>query len=117
MTNGRIRQSVPTDCDGRTRFVIKLFTPPERQKELVAKTWRYCFQEAAARAAPVVGRKFDMLGWAVTFLVVALVAALLGFGGIAGTAMEAAKLVFFVAIVLFAISAVIGLMRGRSSTL
>lgn len=55
-----------------------------------------------------------MLGWAVTFLVVALVAALLGFGGIAGTAMEAAKLVFFVAIVLFAISAVLGLMRGRS---
>jgi uncharacterized membrane protein YtjA (UPF0391 family) len=49
--------------------------------------------------------------------VVALVAALLGFGGIAGTAMEAAKLVFFVAIVLFAISAVIGLMRGRSPTL
>ena len=58
-----------------------------------------------------------MLGWAVTFLVVALVAALLGFGGIAGTAMEAAKIVFFVAIVLFAISAVIGLMRGRSPTL
>ena len=58
-----------------------------------------------------------MLGWAVTFLVVALVATLLGFGGIAGTAMEAAKLVFFVAIVLFAISAVIGLMRGRSPTL
>ena len=58
-----------------------------------------------------------MLGWAVTFLVVALVAALLGFGGIAGTAMEAAKLVFFVAIVLFAISAVTGLMRGRSPTL
>lgn len=58
-----------------------------------------------------------MLGWAVTFLVVALVAALLGFGGIAGTAMEAAKLVFFVAIVLFAISAVLGLMRGRSPTL
>ena len=52
-----------------------------------------------------------------TFLVVALVAALLGFGGIAGTAMEAAKLVFFVAIVLFAISAVVGLMRGRSPTL
>lgn len=58
-----------------------------------------------------------MLGWAITFLVVALVAALLGFGGIAGTAMEAAKLVFFIAIVLFAISAVIGLMRGRSPTL
>jgi uncharacterized membrane protein YtjA (UPF0391 family) len=73
-----------------------------------------------ARAIVPVGfrkRIKAMLGWAVTFLVVALVAALLGFGGIAGTAMEAAKLVFFVAIVLFAISAVVGLMRGRSPTL
>ena len=58
-----------------------------------------------------------MLGWAVTFLIVALVAAVFGFGGIAGTAMEIAQLIFFVAIVLFAISAVIGLLRGRSSTL
>ncbi|ACA17166.1 protein of unknown function DUF1328 [Methylobacterium sp. 4-46] len=58
-----------------------------------------------------------MLGWAVTFLVVALVAALFGFGGIAGTAVEAAKIIFFVAVVLFAISAIVGLLRGRSSTL
>ncbi len=54
----------------------------------------------------------DVLGC--HLLVVALVAALFGFGGIAGTAIEAAKLVFFVAIVLFAISAVVGLMRGRA---
>lgn len=58
-----------------------------------------------------------MLGWAITFLVIALVAALFGFGGIAGTAVEIAKLIFFVAIVLFAISAVVGLMRGRRSPL
>ena len=57
-----------------------------------------------------------MIGWALTFLVVALVAAVLGFGGIAGTAVEIAKLIFFVAIVLFAISAVVGLIRGRSPT-
>ena len=55
-----------------------------------------------------------MLGWAVTFLIIALVAALLGFGGIARTAVEIANLIFFVAIVLFAISAVIGLLRGRT---
>ena len=55
-----------------------------------------------------------MLCWAVTFLIIALVAALFGFGGIAGTAVEIAKLIFFVAIVLFAISAVIGLLRGRT---
>ena len=55
-----------------------------------------------------------MLGWAVTFLIVALIAALLGFGGIAGVAIEAAKIVFFVAIVLFAISLIAGLVRGRT---
>ena len=55
-----------------------------------------------------------MLNWALTFLVVALIAAVLGFGGIAGTAIEIAKIIFFVAIILFVISAVMGLLRGRS---
>jgi uncharacterized membrane protein YtjA (UPF0391 family) len=57
-----------------------------------------------------------MLGWAITFLIVALIAAVLGFGGIAGAAIDIAKIIFFVAIVLFAISAVVALMRGRSPT-
>jgi uncharacterized membrane protein YtjA (UPF0391 family) len=50
------------------------------------------------------------------FLIVALIAALLGFGGIAGVAVEAAKIVFFVAIVLFVISLIAGLIRGRTPT-
>ena len=54
-----------------------------------------------------------MLGWALTFLIVALIAAVLGFGGIAGLSVEIAKIIFFVAIVLFLISAVAGAMRGR----
>ena len=54
-----------------------------------------------------------MLGWAVTFLVIALIAAILGFGGIAGVAIEIAKIIFFVALLLFLISAVFGLMGGR----
>lgn len=57
-----------------------------------------------------------MLGWALTFLVVALIAAVLGFGGVAGVAMEAAKIIFFVAIVLFLVAAVVGLVRGRRPT-
>src|SRR4051794_13587262 len=61
-------------------------------------------------------RRATMLGWALTFLVVALIAAVLGFGGIAGLSIEIAKIIFFVAIVLFLISAVIGLVRGRSTT-
>ena len=54
-----------------------------------------------------------MLGWALTFLVIALIAAVFGFGGLAGTAIEIAKIIFFVAIVLFVISAIFGFMRGR----
>ena len=42
----------------------------------------------------------NLLHWTVVFLVVALVAAVLGFGSIAGTAIGAAKLLFFVAIIL-----------------
>jgi uncharacterized membrane protein YtjA (UPF0391 family) len=54
-----------------------------------------------------------MLSWVVTFLVIALIAALLGFGGIAGVSIELAKVVFFIAIVLFLVSAVFGMARGR----
>jgi len=62
-------------------------------------------------------RRIPMLGWALTFLIVALIAAVLGFGGIAGLSIEIAKIIFFVAVVLFLISAVIGLVRGRSPTI
>jgi uncharacterized membrane protein YtjA (UPF0391 family) len=55
-----------------------------------------------------------MLGWVVTFLVIALIAGVLGFGGIAGVSIEIAKAIFFIAIILFLISAVVGLVRGRS---
>jgi uncharacterized membrane protein YtjA (UPF0391 family) len=55
-----------------------------------------------------------MLSWVVTFLVVALIAGILGFGGIAGASVEIAKIIFFIAVVLFLISAVVGLARGRT---
>ena len=52
-----------------------------------------------------------LLHWAIVFLIVALVAAFLGFGGVAGTAMGGAQLLFWVAIVLFVVSLVAGLIR------
>lgn len=46
-----------------------------------------------------------MLSWGLAFLVIALVAAVLGFGGLlVGTAMGAAKIIFIVAIVIWIIS-------------
>ena len=56
-----------------------------------------------------------MLSWVVTFLVIALIAGILGFGGIAGVSIEIAKAIFFIAVILFVISAVVGLARGRSN--
>jgi uncharacterized membrane protein YtjA (UPF0391 family) len=55
-----------------------------------------------------------MLSWVVTLLIVALIAGVLGFGGIAGASIEIAKIIFFVAVVLFLVSAVVGLARGRT---
>jgi uncharacterized membrane protein YtjA (UPF0391 family) len=59
-------------------------------------------------------RSFQMLGWALTFLVVALIAGLLGFTSIAGGAMAIAKILFFVFLVLFVVSLVMHMVRGRS---
>jgi uncharacterized membrane protein YtjA (UPF0391 family) len=55
-----------------------------------------------------------MLSWVVTFLIIALIAGILGFGGVAGASIEIAKIIFFVALVLFLVSAVVGLARGRT---
>jgi uncharacterized membrane protein YtjA (UPF0391 family) len=59
-------------------------------------------------------RGLTMLSWVVTFLVIALIAGILGFGGIAGASIEIAKAVFFIAVILFLVSAVVGLARGRT---
>ena len=54
-----------------------------------------------------------MLRWALGFFVVALVAAVFGFGGIAASAVGIAKLLFFGFLILAAISLIAGLARGR----
>ena len=56
-----------------------------------------------------------MFGWAITFLIVALVAALFGFGDVATFAVDIARIIFFLAIGLFLLSLVGGLIGGRIS--
>lgn len=53
-----------------------------------------------------------MIRWSVTFLIVAIIAAVLGFGGIAANAAYFAKILFFVAIIL----AVISFLRGKRNS-
>ena len=54
-----------------------------------------------------------MLRYAAVFLVIALVAALFGFTGIVADAVEIAKILFFVFLLLFVVSLVMGLMRRK----
>jgi uncharacterized membrane protein YtjA (UPF0391 family) len=54
-----------------------------------------------------------MLSWALIFFVLAIVAGVLGFGGIASAATGIAQLLFFLFIILFVVSALVGVLRGR----
>jgi uncharacterized membrane protein YtjA (UPF0391 family) len=54
-----------------------------------------------------------MLYYALIFLMVALVAGLLGFGLLAGVAMEIARILFFIFLVLFILSLIGHSVRGR----
>jgi uncharacterized membrane protein YtjA (UPF0391 family) len=56
---------------------------------------------------------FFMFGWAATFLVLALVAAYLGFFGLAGLAAVFVKLLFVVFLILLAGSGLLGLIRDE----
>lgn len=53
----------------------------------------------------------NLLHWAVTFLIVAIVAAIFGFGSVAGTAMEGARLLFWVAIIMAIVAFVFNVLR------
>ncbi len=55
-----------------------------------------------------------MLKWALIFFVVSLVAALFGFGGIASGAGAIAKILFYIAIALFVVFLVIGLLAVKA---
>lgn len=70
-------------------------------------------QDCGASAVTNKAKGVNMLSWSVTFLVLALIAAVLGFGGIAGTAAGIAKILFVVFLVLLVISAIAGAVRGR----
>jgi uncharacterized membrane protein YtjA (UPF0391 family) len=55
-----------------------------------------------------------MLHYAVVFFIIALIAAVFGFGGIAAGAVEIGKILFFIFLVLAVVSFVINALRGRS---
>lgn len=56
-----------------------------------------------------------MLKWAITFLVIAIIAAVFGFGGIAEGATDIAQILFYIFLVLFVVSLLFGGFRKPSA--
>lgn len=54
-----------------------------------------------------------MLRYAIVFFIIALIAALFGFTGIAAGAVEIARILFSIFVLLFLVSLVMGLMRRK----
>lgn len=55
-----------------------------------------------------------MLKWALIFLVISITAGVLGFTGIASGAAQIAKILFFIAIAIFVIFLIMGLIAGEA---
>jgi uncharacterized membrane protein YtjA (UPF0391 family) len=72
--------------------------------------------QGVCAGAAVRGREEkEMLYYALIFLVVALVAGFLGFGGIAFAAAGVAKIFFFVFLVVFLVTLLMHLLRGNTT--
>jgi len=54
-----------------------------------------------------------MLDWTILFLIIAIVAAFLGFSGIAGTAVGMAKLIFIISLFIWLLAVVVNILKGK----
>jgi uncharacterized membrane protein YtjA (UPF0391 family) len=68
-------------------------------------------KSALSPAPEAPARRKKMLHYALIFFLVAIVAAVLGFGGVAGASMGIAKILFFLFLVIFLVTLVMGVAR------
>jgi uncharacterized membrane protein YtjA (UPF0391 family) len=81
---------------------------PTHSQVLLPQTsqWGFTCRLRRGWLCPLEG--IDMLHWTLMFLIIALVAGILGFGGIAGTATGIAKILFFVFLVVWLMALLLG---------
>jgi uncharacterized membrane protein YtjA (UPF0391 family) len=63
--------------------------------------WRLLWNEYASFRVYQFQQENTMFGWAISFLLVAIIAGIFGFSGIAGTVAGIAKILFVVGLVMF----------------
>ncbi len=66
------------------------------------------YAEKKSDSQPQLNERLNMLSWTITFLIVAIIAAALGFGGLAGTAASIAQICFVIFLVMFLVSIISG---------
>lgn len=97
----------------RSRTVhVGLNTPADTGTAQATLPWTIT-KDGTAQAIPNNEEKI-MLRWAAIFLIIAIIAALFGFGGIAGAAAGIAQTLFFIFIAICVILFLAGLFTGRS---
>jgi uncharacterized membrane protein YtjA (UPF0391 family) len=76
-------------------------------------SWNHSFAKSVHYITKITAFRSDnMLGLVVTLLIIALIAGILGFGGIAGAAVGFAQIIFLVALMLLVVSLLFGGLRG-----
>src|SRR5688572_2273266 len=80
---------------------------PQRRHGSVMKTGPSVV--GARRLHGITERRPQMLRWALIFLVISIVAAIFGFGGISAAAADIARVLFFIFIVFFLVLLIAGL--------
>jgi uncharacterized membrane protein YtjA (UPF0391 family) len=100
---------------------LKLFN----RNNYIEKKWIYHLRKYCTTGMIIVSRLTEilngdiihhqnylvMLRWALIFFIVAIIAAIFGFGGIAAGAASIAKILFFIFLVLFLVSIIAGAVR------
>lgn len=77
--------------------------------------WNIAVRGGVAAMNTIYGDQ-NVLGWALIFFIVALIAGYLGFFGLAGMAASIAKVLFLLFLVLLVVSFVVRAFRGKSVT-
>ena len=100
-----MKEQLASAIHSNKRFARNRQTTGARRKPKVAK--------ARIESSTLHEELYAMLRWALIFLVVAIIAAILGFGGIAGASADIAKILFYIFIAIFVISLLVSLVSGR----
>lgn len=113
------RARVPVGRRARQRSAIHTAAPTEKKIAKPAVTASVGHRLMGGTRHPNSGTDWDragrigMLKWALIFFLVSLVAGFFGFTGVASGARTIAKVLFFIAIVIFIIVLVFGVMLGK----